>query len=68
MVSQCLNQCQLEVLKKKKTDWVEFYFLHETVSLDDKIRHLFVVIADAKQLMYNKIYPLIISKQKKVRS
>ena len=55
----------------KDISWETFNFLLETVSLDDKIGHLYIVDiefdvknATKKQFAYNEIYPPIIEKQK----
>ena len=52
-------------IKEKPPDWAEFDLLLEKVTLGSKIVHLFIVDiefdnenADAKQAMYNEIYPL----------
>ena len=62
-------------IKEKKPNWVKFNLLLETVSLDDKIGHLFVVDiefdyqnADARHSMYNEIYLPVIKKQKKLNA
>ena len=54
-------------IKRKQPDWKEFNLLLETVTLDDKIGHLFIIDnkfdyenVDAKQLMYNEIYPPVL--------
>ena len=59
--------------KEKTPDWVECNVLLEKVTLDDKTRHLFIVDiefdyenVDAKQIMYNEIYPPVIDKQTKL--
>ena len=58
-------------IKRKQPDWKEFNLLLETVTLDDKIGHLFIIgnkfdyeNVDAKQLMYNEIYPPVLINQK----
>ena len=58
-------------IKRKQPDWKEFNLLLETVTLDDKIGHLFIIDnkfdyenVDAKQLMYNEIYPPVLINQK----
>ena len=63
----------LHVSRRKNFYWVEFNLLLETVDLNDKICHLFVVNtefdyknADTRHLMYNEIYPPVIEKQKKL--
>ena len=55
----------------KDISWETFNFLLETVSLDDKIGHLYIADiefdvknATKKQFAYNEIYPPIIEKQK----
>ena len=55
----------------KDISWETFNFLLETVSLDDKIGHLYIVDiefdvknATKKQFAYNEIYPPIIEKEK----
>ena len=60
-------------IKEKTPDWVECNVLLEKVSLDDKIRHLFIVDiefdyenVDAKQIIYNEIYLPVIDKQTKL--
>ena len=60
-------------IKQKTPDWVECNVLLEKVTLDDKIRHLFIVDiefdyenVDAKQIIYNEIYPPVIDKQTKL--
>ena len=65
----------VECIKEKKPDWVEFNLLLDTVDLNDKISHLFVIdfefdyeYADARHLMYNEIYPSVIEKQKKLNA
>ena len=57
----------------KDISWETFNFLLETVSLDDKIGHLYIVDiefdvknATKKQFAYNEIYPPIIEKQKTI--
>ena len=59
--------------KEKTPDWVECNVLLEKVTLDDKTRHLFIVDiefdyenVDAKQIIYNEIYPPVIDKQTKL--
>ena len=54
--------------------WSEFNILLETVDLDDKVRHLFVVDievdyenATSKQIMHIKIFLPIIDKQNKLK-
>ena len=56
-------------IKEHSPSWLEFNLLLETVSLDDKIGHLFVVDiefdkrnATKKHLMYNEIFTTIIEK------
>ena len=60
-------------IKEKTPDWVECNVLLEKVTLDDKIRHLFIVDiefdyenVDAKQIVYNEIYLPVIDKQTKL--
>ena len=60
-------------IKEKRPDSVECHLLLEKVTLDDKIGHLSIVDiefdyenVDAKQIMYNEIYPPVIDKQKKI--
>ena len=60
-------------IKEKTPSWPEFNILLETVDLDDKTGHLFVVDieldsgnATSKQIMYNETFPPIIDKQKKL--
>ena len=60
-------------IKQKTPDWVECNVLLEKVTLDDKTRHLFIVDiefdyenVDAKQIIYNEIYPPVIDKQTKL--
>ena len=60
-------------IKEKTPDWVECNVLLEKVTLDDKIRHLFIVDiefdyenVDAKQIIYNEIYLPVIDKQTKL--
>ena len=60
-------------IKEKTPDWVECNVLLEKVTLDDKIRHFFIVDiefdyenVDAKQIVYNEIYLPVIDKQTKL--
>ena len=60
-------------IKEKTPDWVECNVLFEKVTLDDKIRHLFIVDiefdyenVDAKQIIYNEIYLPVTDKQTKL--
>ena len=60
-------------IKEKTPDWVKCNVLLEKVTLDDKIRHLFIVDiefdyenVDAKQIIYNEIYLPVIDKQTKL--
>ena len=60
-------------IKEKRPDSVECHLLLEKATLDDKIGHLSIVDidfdyenVDAKQIMYNEIYPPVIDKQKKI--
>ena len=58
-------------IKEKSPSWIEFNHLLETVDLDDKIGHLFVVDiefdyehATERIMMYNEVFPPIIEKKK----
>ena len=58
-------------IKEKSPSWFEFNHLLETVDLDDKIGHMFVVDirfdrekASDRVLMYNEIFPPVIEKRK----
>ena len=58
-------------IKEHSPSWLEFNLLLETVSLDEKIGHLFVVDmefdernATKKHFMYNEIFLPIIEKRK----
>ena len=57
----------------KDISWETFNFLLETVNLDDKIGHLYIVDIEfyvknttKKQFAYNEIYPPITEKQKTI--
>ena len=57
--------------EKELLSWLDFHILLETVDLDDSVGHIFIVDtffdeknATKKQLAYNKIFPLIMEKQK----
>ena len=57
-------------IKEKAPSWVEFNLLLESVDLDDKIGHMFVVdikfdyenISD-RVIMYNEVFPPVIEKK-----
>ena len=64
MPTGCIKECN-------SPSWLTFNLLHEKVSLDDLIGHLFVVDIEfdqktqqKKQFLYNEILPPIIEKQK----
>ena len=59
------------IKQNNSPSWLEFNFLLEKVSLEDRIGHLFVADiefdeknATKKQYMYNEIFPPVIEKQK----
>ena len=59
------------IKEKELLSWLDFHILLETVDLDDSVGHIFIVDIffdeknpTEKQLAYNKIFPLIMEKQK----
>ena len=61
------------IKENNSPSWLKFNLLLETVSLEDKIGHLFIVDiefdienADERKYYYNEIYPPIIEKDKKI--
>ena len=59
------------IQEKELLSWLDFHILLETVHLDDSVGHIFIVDIffdeknpTEKQLAYNKIFPLIMEKQK----
>ena len=61
------------IKKEEVPSWRKFDLLLETVDLDDKIGHSFVVDihfdyknATSRQLLYNEIFPPIIEKHKNI--
>ena len=61
------------IKEKNSPSWLKFNLLLETVTLEDKIGHLFIVDiefdvenADERKYLYNEIFPPIIEKQTKI--
>ena len=61
------------IKENNSPSWLKFNLLLETVTLEDKIGHLFIVDiefdlenADERKYLYNEIFPPIIEKQKKI--
>ena len=61
------------IKENNSPSWLKFNLLLETVTLEDKIGHLFIVDiefdlenADERRYLYNEIFPPIIEKQKKI--
>ena len=61
------------IKESNSPSWLKFNLLLETVTLEDKIVHLFIVDiefdlenADERKYLYNEIFPPIIEKEKKI--
>ena len=63
------------IKENNSPSWLKFNLLLETVNLEDKIGHLFVVDiefdienADERKMLYNEIFPPIIEKEKSLEA